>query len=179
MVHLTFLSLSQAFYREFVHTVLFQSFLVQHHDHMSGSLPHDDALKLQFVHRRLLNDDASDFRGSFATTSASKTFVAHVPQLPALLTMTKRKQSFVLPARLSIGGLKSSVISTERKRSIALEPVNVSICFPELDVSAFGSPREIIFPTRANDAVTSSLGTFLKKNSSHSAVAVSTLIATE
>lgn len=158
-----------------MHTALFQSFLAQHHDHMSGILPYDDALKLQFVHRRLLNDDVSDFRGSFAVTSASKTFVAHVPQLPPMPAMAKRKQSFVLPTRLSISELQSSAATaTERKRSIALEPVNVSICFPELDVNAFGSPREIVFPRRANDAATSSLGTFLTKNSRHTAT-VSTL----
>lgn len=149
---------------------------------MTGSLPHDDAVKLQFVHRRMLSD-GDDSRGSFAATSASKTFVAHAPQLPPMPS-AKRKKSFVLPPRLSFSysrtseagrrasqgptGLQSPAATTTT--ALELECVNVSICFPEIDTSAFGSPRPIVFPTLANDAKPSSLGTFLSASKSVRAI---------
>lgn len=153
-------------------TALFQSFLAQHNDHVSGSLAHDDAAKLQFVHRRMLSD-GEDARGSFAVPPASKTFVAHAPQLPPLPSAKQRKKSFVLPPRLSFSASGSRRASQSSNATpppapstLELESVNVRICFPEIDTRAFGSPRPIAFPTLANDAKTSSLGTFLTASKS-------------
>lgn len=123
-------------------TALFQSFIAQHNDHMNGNLPQELAMKLEFVHQRMLSTGNSE---SLAANVSNKTFVAHTPQSQEPSAKTKVER--LTPMSNS----KTTACS--------------SGLFPDIDVNAFGTPRKVVFPTLSNDVVTSSLGTLMSSNS--------------
>lgn len=117
---------------------------------MNGNLPQELAMKLEFVHQRMLLTGNSE---SIATNVSNKTFVAHTPQ---------SQEPF---SKASTTKDKRSISTTPITSNSKMTTVYASGLFPDIDVTAFGTPRKVVFPTLSNDVVTSSLGTLMSSNS--------------
>ncbi|KAJ0394625.1 hypothetical protein P43SY_006462 [Pythium insidiosum] len=142
---------ARPFFRAFVRTAHFQSFVAQHEAFVRGALPLDDAMRLRFVHRTLLpgaRERSSPPPESHAASSAAAKSAPSTPTSAA--------------EPVALAPVKTFVALTPQLEERRPRGRRTMWQFPPVDVAQFGSPRPIEFAaSTVDDSLSAALGTLL------------------